>query len=413
MTPLKPSVCLRPPLRLAWSWDGGYGVRPKLAGGLALVHSRQGAVQALSEGTGEVAWSFRPPGRGGSAAPGLVVNDWLLATLGPKERYGLLALDSGRLIKEIGWRHQGRLKFEEGLIFCDGSSDLCARVPWEVKPLWQIELGQEPSQWTAGDFAVASGRLVYGLKEGPVVCVDARTGQELWRTSIADLTTGGVNEVERPGEVRGPIAVEGDVVIVKSYPQHVVGISLKTGKRLWTHVGFPMAGLYRGRYYVSAGWLHPQTGRLTRRKALQWPKDVDNGTWGGFLISETHIFVASLLGEIVAWDRETGKHAWHAQAPGANGQIASEPLVGANGRLYYVDQNQRLYCFEEVNPTDPILKAQRAVRADRGAGRVVAAGADVATVPKAVFGTKAKTRPARSGSLASRVQASRGSRRTS
>jgi outer membrane protein assembly factor BamB len=358
MSPLEPARNLSPPLRLAWSWARGYGVQPLLAGGMALVHSRAGAVEALDERTGRVAWSFRPAGRGGSAAPALVVNNSLLATLGPKERYGLLNLQSGRLIKEVGWAHQGRLKLYGGLIFCDGTSDLCARRPWDAKALWRIDLGQDPSQWTVGEFDVADGRLVYGVREGPVCCIDVKTGQEVWRTSIADLTSGGVNELERPGEVHGRITIHEDVVVVECRPQHVVGISLRDGERRWTHVGFPMAGLYAGRYYVSAGWLDPRTGRLTRRRALRWPPHVDKGTWGGFLISETHVFVASLLGDIVAWDRATGKHAWHTKVPEANGQIPSASLVSANGRLYYVDQNQRLYCYEAAKQNHPESNVQ-------------------------------------------------------
>jgi len=33
--------------------------------------------------------------------------------------------------------------------------------------------------------------------------------------------------------------------------------------------------------------------------------------------------------------------------------------MSVNGRLYYTDMSFRLYCLEEKEPTDPILKAQR------------------------------------------------------
>ncbi|MEO5762835.1 MAG: hypothetical protein ABIR28_11050, partial [Vicinamibacteria bacterium] len=57
---------------------------------------------------------------------------------------------------------------------------------------------------------------------------------------------------------------------------------------------------------------------------------------------------------------ETGNHVWHEDPEGREGYVYLSPLTAAYGRLYYVDFSFRTYCYEEVNPSDPDLIAQRA-----------------------------------------------------
>lgn len=352
MSDSKQTLKLAPPLTLAWSWGMSDGRAPLLGAGLVIVRSRKQACEALDEKTGHTVWSFKPPGRGSTALGEAVLGDSVLVALGQRERMGQIRLKDGSLKRELPWRHQVRLKVAGETIFAEDATGFWAGRVEREKPIWRHQVSREPHGWAAGEFAVGQGRLVYGLKEGPVVCVDARTGREVWRSSIADLTSRGLSAIDRPGEVSGPIFVHEDVVIVASFPRHIVGLSLASGKRLWTFVGDNgMAQLYGGRFYVSAGWLSCRTGRLTKRGKLQWPEELQRKgvyTRGGWLISDTHLFVGTTHGYIVALERGSGTCAWYTRPDGAIGQIQSEGIVGSNGTLYYVDQSKRLFCFQEA-----------------------------------------------------------------
>jgi len=123
--------------------------------------------------------------------------------------------------------------------------------------------------------------------------------------------------------------------------------------------------LYDGRYYVNSGLgtyhvLDPLTGRelLSADLRATLPKKLDGLVpHGSMLISDTHAYIGTIEGYIVAFERETGAYSWHHRPRGGTGM--GSYLMSANGRLYYTDMSFRLYCLEEENPTDPVLMLQK------------------------------------------------------
>jgi outer membrane protein assembly factor BamB len=75
------------------------------------------------------------------------------------------------------------------------------------------------------------------------------------------------------------------------------------------------------------------------------------------VVSETNTYIGTLDGYIIAFERDTGRYAWHHRPRSGTGM--GSYLMTVNGRLYYTDMTFRLYCLEEEEPTDPVLRAQR------------------------------------------------------
>src|SRR6058998_4279724 len=78
----------------------------------------------------------------------------------------------------------------------------------------------------------ADGKIVYNLLDGHTVAVDAATGQELWKTQIADLGQGETTPM-------APFVVKGKVIVGPSGGEFgihgwVKALDLATGRVAWT-----------------------------------------------------------------------------------------------------------------------------------------------------------------------------------
>ena len=78
----------------------------------------------------------------------------------------------------------------------------------------------------------ADGKVVYNLLDGHTVAVDASTGQELWKTKIADMSEGETTPM-------APFVVKDRVIVGPSGGEFgihgwVKGLDLKTGAIVWT-----------------------------------------------------------------------------------------------------------------------------------------------------------------------------------
>src|SRR5436309_12073885 len=78
----------------------------------------------------------------------------------------------------------------------------------------------------------ADGRIVYNLRDGHTVAVDAATGRELWKTQIADLGQGETTPM-------APFVVKGKVIVGPSGGEFgihgwVKALELATGRLAWT-----------------------------------------------------------------------------------------------------------------------------------------------------------------------------------
>ena len=80
--------------------------------------------------------------------------------------------------------------------------------------------------------AYADGKIVYNLLDGHTVAVDAVTGQELWKTKIADLNLGETVTM-------APLVIGDRVIVGPSGGEFgiqgwVKALDLESGRILWT-----------------------------------------------------------------------------------------------------------------------------------------------------------------------------------
>jgi PQQ-dependent dehydrogenase (methanol/ethanol family) len=91
----------------------------------------------------------------------------------------------------------------------------------------------------------ADGKIIYNLLDGHTVAVDAKSGQEVWKTQIADMGSGETVTM-------APLVVKDRVIVGASGGEFGIygwtkGLDLKTGAVLWTaHNLGPDADMLRG-----------------------------------------------------------------------------------------------------------------------------------------------------------------------
>jgi PQQ-dependent dehydrogenase (methanol/ethanol family) len=124
----------------------------------------------------------------------------------------------------------------------------------------------------------AAGKIVYNLLDGRTVAIDAASGKELWKTTIADLAQGETTPV-------APFIVKRRVLVGASGGEFgihgwVKGLDLETGRIAWTayNLGPDSEVLARPAYFK------PYYDRGADLGLTSWPKDVwRNGggpVWG-------------------------------------------------------------------------------------------------------------------------------------
>ena len=113
------------------------------------------------------------------------------------------------------------------------------------------------------------------------------------------------------------------------------------------------ASLYGDRYYVTGAngtyhLINAASGQTVLESQLSdsLPKKLKKAWgWLPILVSETHLFVGSHEGHVIAFDRESGQYAWSYYPKGGGG--VTRYFVSKNRRFYYADFCFRLYCLEE------------------------------------------------------------------
>ena len=113
----------------------------------------------------------------------------------------------------------------------------------------------------------ADGKIVYNLLDGHTVAVDATTGQELWKTQIADLGQGETTPM-------APFVVKGKVIVGPSGGEFgihgwVKALDLATGRVAWTaYSEGPDADVL-----AHAGTFNPFYDHGTDLALTSWPAD--------------------------------------------------------------------------------------------------------------------------------------------
>ena len=151
------------------------------------------------------------------------------------------------------------------LAACSSTKDE-RRVPTplvEIKPVLNVEQAWKASVGKAGRYLfspVAVGDAVYAAgANGSVAKIDAKTGQDVWRTKLKDDLSAGVGSdgnltavgglkgsvyvlgpdgkqmwtATAPGEIVSPPLVGNDLVIVRTIDGKVIAFNAQTGEQKW------------------------------------------------------------------------------------------------------------------------------------------------------------------------------------
>jgi outer membrane protein assembly factor BamB len=267
------------------------------------------------------------------------------------------------------------------LTACSSTKDE-RRVPTplvDIKPVLTVEQAWKASVGKAGRYLftpVAVGDAVYAAGvNGTVAKIDAKTGQDVWRTKLKDDLSAGVGSdgnltavgglkgsvyvlgpdgkeiwtATAPGEIISPPLVGNDLVIVRTIDGKIVAFNAQTGEQKWVFQirAVPLnlrvaAGMtFAGNQAVLAGFpggtfaaINLQTGDAYWQTPVSYPKGVTeveriNDVTGapGLVGSET--CAVTFQGRIGCFDANSGKPVWEKAFSSNTGLAQDEQLVAA------------------------------------------------------------------------------------
>ncbi len=229
----------------------------------------------------------------------------------PNGRTGSVLIDGPRAILHVvnsGWGSQGPARDR---FFC---FDKISGVS-----LWSSTPGGPPKDNTLGLPVVADvdgRRVLYcGLGCGNVACLDARTGDTLWRVQVS---TGGLNsslllvptkvDGEGPG-VRDVIAIHGSENLDSSVIGRMSRLRHPSPEALGDATKLPI---------------------ILDKAAEVWRADLVAFSSSPVLVGQ-HVFQTTLTGDLHCVDANSGKELWHVKL--AADQIHASPVFG-DGKLY-------------------------------------------------------------------------------
>lgn len=373
---------------MAWKcFQGRRSDAPLARNGLSFLSSASDSCLALDTSTGRQVWEYRSPLKDRGTGPLFLTDRELAVYLNALPRKGnaqgidFLSVASGERLRNVKRGSQLYMEVINGFVVSGSVTGLECWVIETGERIWHRESGRHMDAWLLDrPFYADPEVVVFATEGGGVRCIRTKTAEQVWETSVADLRIG-----EHPDVVGGQMERFGRVLAIPMFGQ-TVGISIETGERLWAIdrrvlPGRPRCGdrLFMG-LTDGWGWLDPQTGKFHSLPRLENPPGFLRFYGGGWLVSSTHYFQA-LWGWIDAWDRDSGKLVWSGQATGGEGYLSHSPMTVADGRLYYRDSTYHTYCFEEMEPSDPVLKAERASGRSNPSPEALASGIVKATAP--------------------------------
>lgn len=341
-----------------------------------------GLLRTWPEGGPALAW--KATGLGGGYSTVSISNGriYLLGSKNRTEYLRCLSVQQGKLLwsVEVG-SERGSYSGPRSTPTIDGdrvyalSSDgklVCADTD-KGTVLWKKDLQGEfagrHGKWAYAESPLVDGdRLICtpGGEAAALVCLDKKTGKEIWRTSIRGLK---VTRRENKGKMRGPSTygeagysspVVAELQGLKQYVQFlaggVVGVHAANGRLLW-HYDAPGTGsnancstpiVADGSVFAAAGYnVGGGRAKITRAgddwkaEQLYFASDMQNHH-GGMVLVDGHIYGTS-RSTLVCLDFRTGEVKWSARSAGKGS------LTYADGHLV-VRGEDGVVCLVEANP---------------------------------------------------------------
>ena len=338
-----------PRQRVAWQYKAGGATNSA-----ALVHedrvflgSNDGSVTCLDKGSGEQVWSSRIAVTEAGAfklfSTPRIVDGRLYIGAANKHLY-CLDTDTGDLI----WDHRAEEWIRSApecigpkVFFAtmDGTVQCLNQDGAKVEPVWTTRVG---THQVLADVVAAEGKLYVTSADLFLWCLDAETGDILWRHSLLE-------SVEKDGEriaadevaaVAGghfqskPTAADGKV-FYGTPARFVYGVDYRTGKELWRfEMGAAVSGsptYSNGRVFVGQQGgedyfycLDATDGHMIWKQSLSW-------VWSSATAVDGKLFVPGVDGYVSCLSEEDGAILWRYRT----GMAAHpEPPVD-RGRVYF------------------------------------------------------------------------------
>jgi outer membrane protein assembly factor BamB/formylglycine-generating enzyme required for sulfatase activity len=318
--------------KIKWSFKTGGAVKssPVVVAGLVFVGSYDGCIYALDAATGHEVWKHKTGGKvSGSAA---VVDGTVYMAGEDGNLYALGAKDGAlRWKTKCGERMAVSPAVAYGLAFI-GSGNRC---------------GSDQASMTAG----------------PVVGLDAQTGQLVWKSDVSG------------GEYLAAVCLDATRVFPNG-PQGNYVVDLATGEavgrpsRGWSHQNRGLTDMVRWQnllvipggmkgslcvHEIADSTEEPRTKELWKVALSGEDLEINNGGAPGYeilatpAVSRGRLLVGCNDGTLRAFDVRTGKPLWRCQT---NGPVQSSPSV-AGQTVYFGSWDGHLYA---LNVADGVLR---------------------------------------------------------
>lgn len=233
-------------------------------------------------------------------------------------------------------------------------------LPGQFTRAWSVSIGQGGSKRMrlAAPPVIANGRVYVTDTAAVVTAFDARTGAQVWRTSIAPGSGGNQNMF-----FGGGVSAEGDRVYATSGVGDVAALNAADGSQIWkSRPGGPLRGsptIANDNVYVVSQdnqlyALNPADGtvRWTGSGTLE-----QAGVFGAAApaAAQGTVVAGYSSGELTAYRYENGRVVWQdalartsiSTSVSALSDIDAEPVI-ADGRVYAIGQGGRMVAMELV-----------------------------------------------------------------
>lgn len=214
------------------------------------------------------------------------------------------------------------------------------------KELWKVNVGKGISGWGSATSPLLYKNLLIvnaSVESGVMVALDKLTGKEVWRAP------GIASAWNTPVLVTAP---SGELELVVSVQDRILGIDPDTGKELWRAEGIhryvcPSVVSHAGIVYATGGGQSTLAvkaggrGDVTKTHVI-WRKEKGSNVPSP-VFHDGHIYWASDSGGVIyCQEGATGKIVYQKRLDPASGLIYASPVL-ADGRLYFVSQRSGTY----------------------------------------------------------------------
>jgi outer membrane protein assembly factor BamB len=214
------------------------------------------------------------------------------------------------------------------------------------KELWHVSVGKNTNGWGSGASPVLYKGLVIvnaSVESGALMALDAKTGKEAWKAD-------GIHSAWNT-----PVLVKlasGEVELVVSIENWVLGLNPDTGKELWRADGVhryvcPSVAAHDGVVYVIGGGHTTLAvkaggrGNVTKTHVV-WRQDRGTNVPSPIYHEGHFYWVSDGDGVVHCLEAATGKSVYEERLVPGPGTIWASPLL-ADGKLYIVSQRKGTY----------------------------------------------------------------------